>query len=110
MKDLKTNLEDLKKRVQKFCEDRGWDEPHNPKDLAIGVITEASELLEIFRFHEADAVKDLIKDKQTRQQISDELADIMCFLLRFAQMYDFDITQCLEDKLAKNAIRYPADN
>ena len=42
-------LEYLTKEVQKFCEDRDWDQFHGPKDLAIGLSTESNELLDLFR-------------------------------------------------------------
>lgn len=48
--DATTTLQQLKDVVRQFCEDRDWDQFHNPKDLAIAVITEASELLEHFKF------------------------------------------------------------
>ena len=50
MKDRHTTVIELKERIKRFCEDREWDRYHNAKDLAIGISTEASELLEIFRF------------------------------------------------------------
>ena len=42
--DNTTTISDLKKIIQKFCEERDWDQFHNPKDLAIGISTEANEL------------------------------------------------------------------
>ena len=54
------SIADLKKRVQKFCEDRDWDQFHGAKDLAIGVITEAAELLEHFRFLSDDQARRLL--------------------------------------------------
>ncbi len=50
MSDDSTTMKNLKDIVQKFCEESDWDQFHNPKDLAIGITTEASELLDIFRF------------------------------------------------------------
>ena len=105
--DPKKNLEDLKTEVKNFCSERDWDSPHNPKDLAIGLVTEASELLEIFRFYSEKDSFERLKDPTVRERIGEELADTLCFLLRFAQMYDFDLTSCLQDKLAKNALKYP---
>ncbi len=46
--DTKTNFQDIKERIKKFCEERDWDQYHNAKDLAIGIITECSELLKHF--------------------------------------------------------------
>ncbi|MDE0092219.1 MAG: nucleotide pyrophosphohydrolase [Oligoflexia bacterium] len=106
--DQNNTIENLKNRVAQFCEKRNWDKEHKPKELAIGAVTEASELLEIFRFlSEEECFKATINPK-TRQKISEELADTLCFLLRFAQLYHFDLTSCLKDKLAKNAIKYPS--
>ena len=105
--DQKTTIENLKKCVEQFCTQRHWDKPHNPKDLAIGTITEASELLEIFRFCSEEQSHEMIQDKQIREEIGEELADVFCFLLRFAQLYQFDLTSCLTNKLAKNAVKYP---
>lgn len=46
--DKKTNVQELKEMIKQFCEERDWDQYHNAKDLAIGIITEAAELLEHF--------------------------------------------------------------
>ncbi|MCZ0932825.1 MAG: nucleotide pyrophosphohydrolase [Oligoflexia bacterium] len=105
--DQNNTVESLKDRVARFCEERNWDKEHKPKELAIGVVTEASELLEIFRFLSESACLEAVTDSKTRQKISEELADTLCFILRFAQLYQFDLSSCLKDKLAKNAIKYP---
>ena len=106
--DKNTTIEDLKKQIEKFCIQRDWDKPHNPKDLAVGVVTEASELLEIFRFCSEEQSREMVQDKQIRENIGEELADTLCFILRFAQLYQLDMTSCLKDKLTKNALKYPA--
>src|SRR5690606_39496852 len=93
--DAKATLDDLKSWVQDFCEERRWDPYHGPKDLAIGLVTEASELLEIFRFvSDADA-RGMMNDTSARSRIADELADSLYFILRFAQLYNFDLSTCL---------------
>lgn len=106
--DKKTTIEDLKRKVEAFCSERDWDKPHNPKDLAIGAVTEASELLELFRFCSEKDSLEMLKKSETRERVGEELADTLCFLLRFAQMYKLDVTSCLERKLIKNAVKYPA--
>ena len=89
MGDSLTTVKELKDKVQKFCEERDWNQFHNPKDLAIGVSTEASELLDIFRFKRDADIKEIMSDSSKRQKVGDELADVLYFLLRFAQMNDF---------------------
>lgn len=107
--DSNTNISELKTVIKDFCEARDWGQFHDPKDLAIGAITEASELLEHFRFLKPDQIDKVMQDPQSRQEIGEELADVLFFVLRFAQQNDFDLSQCFADKMQKNAKKYPAD-
>ncbi len=100
-------LQQLLSEIKNFCEDRDWDQYHNPKDLAIGISTEAAELLDLFRFKNGEEITQTMCEK--REHIEDELADVLFFVLRFAQMNGIDIKVALENKLKKNAMKYPAD-
>jgi len=103
------NLELLTEKVKTFCEERDWDQYHNPKDLAIGLSTESNELLDLFRFKTDEQMQEMLQNQNNRQSISEELADIFYFLLRFSQLYDFDLAEVLTDKIQKNEEKYPAD-
>ncbi len=107
--DDKTNVAQLKEMVKAFCEERDWDQYHNAKDLAIGIITEASELLEHFRFKSETEVDDLFKEKQKKAEISEELADVFFFVLRLAEKYHIDLSDELQKKLEKNMVKYPIE-
>ena len=102
-----SELEKLKAIVKTFCEDRDWDQFHSPKDLAIGLVTEAAELLEIFRFKSPQEIQALLDEPKEREKIADELADAFYFILRFSQLYGFNLASELETKLEKNAKKYP---
>lgn len=104
--DKNTNIEELKEQIKKFCEDRDWDQFHNPKELAIGIITEAGELLDKFRFKNEDEMKNILAKR--KEEISDELADVAIFLLRFSQKHDIDLSEAIKIKLEKNEKKYPA--
>ena len=108
MADNDINLNELKEKIKKFCEDRDWDQYHNAKDLAIGVITEASELLEHFRFKSEVEVEEMLKSNK-KNEIAEEMADVLYFLLRLAQKYNIDLIEELNKKLAKNEEKYPKD-
>ena len=95
--------------VRKFSEDRDWDQFHNAKDLAIGIVTEASELLETFRFKSETEVNELFRNGTSAKGIRDELADIFYFTLRLAQKYDIDVSSSLKEKIELNAKKYPID-
>jgi NTP pyrophosphatase (non-canonical NTP hydrolase) len=103
------NLEDMKKEIQKFCEKRNWDQFHNAKELSIGIATEASELLEHFRFKSEKEVKEVMEDQEKSSKIEEELADVLYFILRFSQMYNIDLIRALEEKMDQNRKKYPID-
>jgi NTP pyrophosphatase (non-canonical NTP hydrolase) len=100
-------LDELNEEVRNFCEKREWKQYHTPKDLAIGMVTESSELLEIFRFKDQAEQSNLLEDPSKREDVEDELADILFFLLRFSDLYDIDIGEALTNKIEKNRERYP---
>lgn len=102
-------LSELTREVQSFCEARDWDQFHGPKDLAIGVVTEASELLALFRFLSEREAGDLLSDPAKKLAVEEEVADVLFFILRFAQRFDVDLPAALKRKLERNAARYPIE-
>ena len=102
-------MEQLNQEVREFCEERNWTQFHTPKDLAIGLSTESNELLELFRFKDQDDQDAVLADSDKMADIEDELADILFFTLRFADLYDVDLEAALENKLEKNRERYPKE-
>ena len=102
-------LKRMAEAADQFCAERGWDPYHNPKDLAIGLSTEAAELLEHFRFVSEEASEDLLKDPESRQAIEEELCDALWFVLRFARRFDIDLEAAFFAKMKKNAVKYPGN-
>ncbi len=109
MSDATFTVTDSKEEVRIFCEERDWDRFHGPKDLAIGIVTEASELLDIFRFKSDEECLSILSDPSGRERVEEELADVFYFVLRFSQMNDIDLSDALKDKLAKNGMKYPVE-
>jgi NTP pyrophosphatase (non-canonical NTP hydrolase) len=107
--DEHTTLSALKDRVKEFCKEREWDQYHTPKDLAIGLLTESSELIEHFRFKSDEEIKNFFDDPKKRIEICEELSDVFYFVLRFAQKYDIDLSYELKNKMKKNAEKYPVE-
>jgi NTP pyrophosphatase (non-canonical NTP hydrolase) len=104
--DSTASIQSLKDKVREFCEERDWDQFHSPKDLAIGVSTEASELLEIFRFKSEEEIRQLLLSP-AKEEIENEVSDVLFMLIRFAQRNDIDIETAFVRKLEKNALKYP---
>ena len=85
----------------KFRDDRDWEQFHNPKDLAIALNIESSELLENFLWKSADEANE--------DKVKEELADVLAYALLIAKHYNFNIEDIVLDKIAKNALKYPAE-
>lgn len=105
--DEETSIHELKEKVKKFCEDRNWDQFHNIKDLALALSIEVSELLELFRWKNPQEVEEVLKNK--KEDVKDEVADVLYFLLRIAQMNNIDLSDSLNRKMEKNEKRYSID-
>lgn len=106
---MSVSIEHLMLKVKEFCEAREWDQFHGPKDLAIGVSTEAAELLEHFRFQTDEQALALLNDPHVREEIEDEIADVLFFLLRFSQRFDVDLAKALLRKIEKSERKYPVE-
>lgn len=101
-------LDAMTTQVRDFCDARDWRKYHTPKELAIGMATESSELLQLFRFMSDEHIAEMFQDPRQRQTI-EEVADTLLFLLRFADLNDIDLQAALSSKLKRNGERYPVD-
>ncbi|MBS3990969.1 MAG: nucleotide pyrophosphohydrolase [Erysipelothrix sp.] len=100
-------MEKLMKIIDEFCSERDWDQYHSPKELAIGLSTEANELLALFRFQSDEQIMEMFKEQ--RETIEDEIVDSLFFVLRFASLYDVDLLAALERKMIRNRLKYPVE-
>ena len=96
-----SDLEELRKAIVQFTQERDWDQFHNGKDLALALSIEAAELNEAFLWKDASKVN---VDK-----VKEELADVFNYAILIADKYDLDIKQIVLDKLRRNAEKYPVD-
>ena len=96
-------------RLRVFAQDRDWEQFHTPKNLAMALSVEASELLEIFQWLSAEQSAAVLQSPAA-SNVRDEVADVLLYLLRLADVLDLDLEACLEHKIAENAARYPAED
>lgn len=105
------NITNLKIRLNKFAKDREWGQFHSPKNLVMALSVEASELLEHFQWMKEEdsiALKES-GDTDKIEAIGEEIADVLLYTIRLADMLGVDVTKALDDKIEKNALKYPAD-
>jgi len=100
-------LTELQRRVAAFAAARDWDQFHSPKNLAMALSVEASELLEEFQWLTEEQSRSL--DSERRERVRLEMADVLIYLLRLADKLDVDLPRAATDKLALNELKYPAD-
>lgn len=94
-------LASLTQLLTEFRDKRDWKQFHNPKDLALAISIEASELLEVFLWKAPNEVSE--------EKIKDEVADVLAYLLLFADSYGIDIEQVLLEKIKRNELKYPVE-
>lgn len=94
-------IAEIQQALRTFRDERDWAQFHNPKDLALALSIEASELLETYLWKSAEHA-DL-------NNVKEELADVFCYAFLLADQYQFDVKQIVLDKMVKNAAKYPAE-
>lgn len=92
-------MEQVIQRLRQFRDERNWQQFHNPKDLALALSIEASELLEVFLWRPPEAAD--------REKVKEELADVLAYALLLSDAYDFDIKKIVLEKIERNEQKYP---
>lgn len=106
---INKKLQNIIAKIQKFRDERDWMQFHNPKDMALALSIEASELLELFLWKDKKEVEEFVKNKKNIEEISDELADVFTFALELAENLGIDIEKSVEKKLIRNNKKYPVN-
>jgi dCTP diphosphatase len=100
-------LNDLQQRLLTFAKERDWEQFHAPKNLAMALAVEASELMEHFQWLSEAQSEALSDDK--RKEVGYELADVFIFTMRLAERLGVDLPQLVEEKIKINEEKYPAE-
>ena len=109
MSDSSTSIADLRDIVRQFVVERDWQQFHSPKNLSMSLAIEAAELMEHFQWIDIAASRGLKDDPAKLTAVGEEIADVLCYVLALANELDLDLSAALRDKMAKNAIKYPAE-
>ena len=95
-----------RRRIRDFADERDWGQFHDPKNLAMALSVEVAELVEIFQWLTPDEARAVMAGDR-RQDVADEIADVMTYLLRLVDVLDVDLDAALASKAERNAARYP---
>ena len=97
----------LQSRLRQFAADRDWQRFHTPKNLAMALVVEAAELVELFQWLTPDESGRVAQDAALHERVGDELADVLLYLLQLADHTGVDLDAAIERKLRKNALKHP---
>lgn len=95
-------IDEMQHALRTFRDERDWAQFHNPKDLAVALSIEASELLECYLWKPSE--------QAALSAVKEELADVFAYALLLADQYHFDVKQIVLEKIAKNALKYPVEH
>jgi len=102
-----TDFNLLKEKIKEFNSERNWDQFHNPKDLLVALVSEVGELADCYRWLSSEELYKVHKDPEKKIKIEEEIADIMMYLMILTNKTDIDLLKTVENKLEKNAKKYP---
>ena len=97
----------LKKQLREFAEQREWQGFHSPKNLVMAMNVEVAELMEHFQWLTEEQSNNL--DASTFDEVQYEVADVFIYLVRLADRLGVDLDAVVEEKIQRNAAKYPAD-
>lgn len=99
-------MNEIKALIQKiddFRDERNWRPHHNPKDLAISLSIEASELLEAFQWRTSEEAWE-----ENQENIKEEISDVLIYALTLCSELNVDVEEIVVDKIRKNGEKYPS--
>ncbi len=99
-------MKELREKYAEFKEKRDWEKFHQPKNIAMSISIEASELMEHFQWKDNVSIDRIKQNSELMDGIREELADVILYSLSMAQKLDIDIEEAVEEKLEENRERF----
>ena len=109
MRDADTTIAALRELIDEFVSARNWRQFHDAKNLSASIAIEAAELMEHFQWVRSEDVHAIKANGDQMNAIREEIADILAYVLAFANSMDIDLAEALKDKIIKNQVKYPVD-
>lgn len=98
----------LQTTLRRFAQERDWPQFHTPKNLAMALMVESAELLEIFQWLTPAQSQALTQSAPERERVGDEMADVLLYLVQLADHTGVDLEAAVQRKIGKNALKHPA--
>lgn len=101
------DISELTDEIVRFRDERDWKQFHNAKDMILSLMLEAAELAELVQWKNEAELKEVLLQK--KEELSDELSDILYWVLLLSHDLDIDISEAFKRKMKKNRTKYPSD-
>ena len=100
-------MQELIKKLRVFAKERDWEQFHSPKNLSMALAVEIAEIMEHFQWLTEEQSCNL--DQKTLEKVKEEIGDTQIYLARLADQLGIDPIVAANEKLAKNAVKYPVE-
>jgi dCTP diphosphatase len=101
-----SDIRELTEAMRLFSEERDWTRFHDPKSLALALVGEVGELAELLQWLPASDVDDVVREPRLHDRLGEELADVLLYLVRLADVLGIDLAAAADQKLRANAARF----
>jgi NTP pyrophosphatase (non-canonical NTP hydrolase) len=101
-----TELGELTRLVREFSVERDWEQFHDPKSLILALVGEVGELAELFQWIPADEAVARFSAEKRRARAGEEVADVLIYLIRLADVLGLDLGAVTRAKLADSSRRF----
>lgn len=102
------DLSQIQSKLDFFAKERDWDQFHSLRNLVLALVGEVGELAELLQWIDDSKVSAFLDDGG-RDRLGEEIADVLLYLVRLADKAGVDLDLAVRQKLALNAVKYPAD-
>ena len=101
------SIDELQRICLNYRDERDWKQFHNPKDLALALAIEVSEVLEHFRFKNNQEIEKYLEKEENKKKVGYEIADILYFILLLSNEIGIDIVEDFKEKMKIAQGKYP---
>lgn len=105
-----SDLIELRDRMREFTDERDWKQFHDPKSLLLALVGEVGELAELLQWLPADEAADRAAQEPLKSRLGEELADVLIYLVRLADVVECDLNAAWRDKLQAAKRRFPSSD
>ena len=103
------SLAQIEEIIAKFSKARDWDQFHTPKNLVMAATSEMGELAEVLQWKSDIETETFLQTAEGKQQLSEEIADVVIYLIRLCQTTKIDLVEAITSKILLNEEKYPID-